>query len=449
MQFFQKTNNFLKHPVPATSLAVYRMLFSLLVLISTIRFLALGWVSDQYIQTQFHFKYFGFEWIPHLDSPYIYIPFILLIFASIGVFLGLFYRISSVLLFLSFTYIELLDISYYLNHYYFVSLTSLVLIFVPANHCFSLDIKWRGLKPYSHIPQYQIFVFKILLALVYVYAGIAKINYDWLFNAMPLKIWLKAQYDMPVFGSLFRYDITAYIFSWMGMIYDLTIVFFLSYKRTRIPAYLSVLFFHGITGYLFQIGVFPLVMSTLTLIFFPTSLHNRMIHGINKILPLASINSNYTLGTDFSRFKKIVFFIFFIFQFVFPFRYLLYQGNMYWTEEGYRFGWRVMLVEKAGTATFYVSNPENGKEWIIDNSQFLNNHQEKQMSFQPDMILQYAHFLDHHFKENYHISDPIVRAEVYVTLNSRPSKLLFDPQLDLSLIKDSFKPKTWIYHYEN
>lgn len=449
MSIYIKIKTFLMHPVSASSLAVYRMLFSLLILISTIRFLALGWVNEQYIQPTFHFKYFGFEWVPHLPSPYIYIPFVLLIISALGVFLGFFYRISSIILFLSFTYIELLDLTYYLNHYYFVSLSALLLIFVPANHYYSLDVKWRGIKAFSQIYNYQIFVFKILLSLVYIYAGIAKINYEWLFNAMPLKIWLKAQYDMPILGPLFRYDFTAYAFSWMGMIYDLSIVFFLSYKRTRILAYLSVLFFHGVTGYLFQIGVFPLVMSTLTLIFFPVSMHDKMISWAQKYLPLSSDSLSNSIAPDFSIIKKYLFILFFIFQFVFPFRYLLYKGNMYWTEEAYRFGWRVMLVEKAGTATFFVSNPDTGKEWIVDNSQFLNSHQEKQMSFQPDMILQYAHFLDQYFTENYYINNPKVRAEVYVTINSKPSKLLFDPQLDLSVLKDSFKPKTWIYKYEN
>ena len=32
-------------------------------------------------------------------------------------------------------------------------------------------------------------------------------------------------------------------------------------------------------------------------------------------------------------------------QLAFPFRYLLYPGNIFWTEEGYRFSWRVMLME--------------------------------------------------------------------------------------------------------
>ena len=32
-------------------------------------------------------------------------------------------------------------------------------------------------------------------------------------------------------------------------------------------------------------------------------------------------------------------------QFLLPLRHLLYPGNVNWTEEGFRFAWRVMLVE--------------------------------------------------------------------------------------------------------
>jgi hypothetical protein len=80
------------------------------------------------------------------------------------------------------------------------------------------------------------------------------------------------------------------------------------------------------------------------------------------------------------------------FQLLFPWRYMLYPGNLFWTEEGYRFSWRVMLMEKAGTATFYVKDRKSGREGIVINSEFLNRHQEKQMAFQPDMMLQFAHY---------------------------------------------------------
>jgi hypothetical protein len=60
------------------------------------------------------------------------------------------------------------------------------------------------------------------------------------------------------------------------------------------------------------------------------------------------------------------------------------------------------------------------------------------------MILQFAHFLAQHYAK-LGLQNPQVRAEVYVTLNGRPSRLLFDPNLILNDIKDSWAPKTWLY----
>ena len=60
------------------------------------------------------------------------------------------------------------------------------------------------------------------------FAGLAKINADWLLEALPLRIWLAARSDLPVAGPLLSQVWVAYAFSWFGMAYDLGIVFFLS-----------------------------------------------------------------------------------------------------------------------------------------------------------------------------------------------------------------------------
>ena len=66
---------------------------------------------------------------------------------------------------------------------------------------------------------------------------------------------------------------------------------------------------------------------------------------------------------------------------------------------------------------------------------------------QPDMILEYAHHLAKHY-EKLGVANPEVRAEVYVTLNARRSRLLVDPKVDLSKIEDSWSHKKWIVNEE-
>ena len=65
------------------------------------------------------------------------------------------------------------------------------------------------------------------------------------------------------------------------------------------------------------------------------------------------------------------------------------------------------------------------------------------MSTQPDMILQFAHYLENYFKEK-GVENPKITAETYVSLNGSISQPFIDPSLDLTKVKDSFAPKNWI-----
>jgi hypothetical protein len=433
-------------------LAVFRILFGGVMFFSAARFLLLGWVDEQYVKPTVHFTYYGFEWVKPLGEAGMYLLFGLMLASSLGILLGLFYRISSLVFFFVFTYIELIDKTYYLNHYYFASICAFLMTLAPAHRCFSLDILRNPALASETAPRWTIDIFKLQLGIVYTFAGIAKINSEWLFNAMPLRIWLPPHYDMPLIGWAFQYPATAYLFSWGGMMYDCTIVFFLIWNRTRWMAYLAVIAFHSITGLLFQIGVFPLVMIALTLIFFPESFHQKIIAQLSRLIRSA-FNMQIAAPKSaayFPSFKTIILIVItvhFILQIVIPFRYALYPDNLFWSEEGYRFSWRVMLVEKAGTARFFVKDSRTGREGEVINSEFLNAHQEKQMSFQPDMILQFAHFLRDHY-EKLGMENPEVRAEVFVTMNGRRSKPLVDSSVNLANEREGFHHKTWIVPFE-
>ena len=435
---------FLDRPTSILPLITFRIIFGLMMVISTVRFLLLGWIEDHYLNATVTFKYYGFSWVQVLPEFWMYFLHGLMLLAAIGIMLGAFYRLATVVFFLTFTYVELIDLTYYLNHYYFVSLIALLMIWLPANASHSVDVRRNPALHRSTIPAWTINIIKFQIAIVYVYAGLAKINYDWLVLALPLKIWLPAADKLPILGPILKLPVMPYLFSWFGMLYDTFIVFFLMRRPTRILAYLAVILFHTIVGILFQIGVFPLVMIGVTLIFFSDEWHARLLKKFET--PPTHPQNPSGNGYSVSILTQGALVGYVVFQLVFPWRYLLYDGNLFWNEEGYRFSWRVMLMEKAGTATFYVKNGETGREGIVDNAEFLRSHQEKQMAMQPDMILQYAHFLKEYYQKQ-GMTEPQVRAEVYVTLNARPSQLLIDPTLDLTTIEDSWKQKKWVLPY--
>ncbi len=353
----------------ASTLSFFRLAFGLMMVFSLIRFASYNWIEEFYIIPKFHFKYFGFSWVKTLGN-YTYFLFVISGITAFFVAIGYKYRIAIITFFLSFTYIELIDKTTYLNHYYFVSVISFVMIFLPANCFFSVDAYKNPKIAFQKIQSWNIDIIKFLLAIVYFYAGLAKINSDWLFSAMPLKMWLPNNSDLPIFGSLLNENWVHYAFSWTGMVYDLSIVFLLLYKRTRIFAFVLVVIFHVLTRILFPIGVFPYIMIISTLIFFDSTFHEKVLRFISKIFKI-----NFTVfknerqfienKTMFYKTKILVITLFLLFQIFFPFRYFLYRNELFWTEEGFRFSWRVMIMEKAGYTQFIVKDEISKKKFAL------------------------------------------------------------------------------------
>ena len=423
-------------------LSIYRIGFGVLVMITILRFWYNGWIDSLYIVPDFHFSYYGFSWVKPMGI-YTYLIFYICFFSALFVMLGYKYKYAIVTLFLSFTYIELMDKTTYLNHYYLVSSISFLMIFLPCNSYFSIDSKSK-----NKIPKWTIDSLKLLIVLVYLYAGLAKINSDWLINAQPLKIWLKTKYSIPLIGeSLLQKEFSYYLFSWGGMLYDISIPFLLLFKRTRVFAFIMVIIFHILTRVLFPpIGMFPYIMIFSCIIFFDSSFHKKIIEFFKSFSKEKNnILEDYKSIKSTNKNKISLFFIsiFFIFHFLVPLRSAFYPGELFWNEQGYRFSWRVMLIEKTGYTTFKIVDKSNGKFIKVNNSDYLTMFQEKQMSFQPDMILEYAHYLGDIYK-NKGFKDVSVYAESYVTLNGRPSQQFVDPKIDLYNQKRSFKHIKWI-----
>lgn len=433
---------------PIETLAFYRICFGGLMLFSLIRFWLNGWIEAFYITPKFHFSYFGFEWLPYPSTSGIYLLFILAFIGALGIILGLFYRFSAILFFVSFTYIELLDKTYYLNHYYFVSLIAFLLIFLPANKAYSMDVKYRAIPLQHLVPKWTVSILVFQISVVYIFAAFAKMNTDWILHAQPLKIWLNNAEDWQLIGDLLTQDWVAYFFSWFGLLYDLLIVFFLLNYKTQKWAFFFVFGFHFLTWLLFPIGVFPWVMMVGSLIFLRPEIHLKILGRLR--LFTAQNKSKHIIDYKLSIIKKTALVLFILIQLIFPFRYLVYNTNLYWEESAFRFGWRVMLIEKAAYANFFLYQDE--KYYQIPIKEHLTEIQEKQMSTQPDMILQFAHYLTETYTDtvviinnhSFTFAAPEVHAEIYATLNGRRSQEFVNKALNLSAIPNNLSERNWI-----
>lgn len=380
-----------------------------------------------------------------------YLHFVLLALAALGIALGCFYRLSAVFFFLGFTYVELLDKTNYLNHYYLISLVSFLLIFLPLHRAFSVDAWRKSSLKSGQIAQGVLWILRTQVGLVYFFAGFAKIKSDWLFQAQPLRAWLQGHPEMPILGSYVHEAWLAYAMSWAGMLFDLSIPFLLLWRKTRIWAYLVLIIFHVLTWKLFYIGMFPWIMIVLALVFFSPDWPRRWMSAAWQqrlgLYPSSLILKKVEETTKY----KLIFvacFVWFAIQVFMPLRHFLYPGNVCWTEEGFRFSWNVLLMEKNAYVEFEVKQTSTGKKWIIPPKEYLSPFQAKMMSTQPDMILEFAHFLKKKFAKD-GLEDVEVHADAFASLNGREVQRLIDPSVDLSQMHEGFTSKPWILPLQN
>ena len=336
----------------AASAAAFRIAFGILAFIAVARYFRNDWIARLYIEPAHHFPHWDLTLLQPLPDWGMYALFAALALFAAGIALGLYYRICAALFCIGFAYIELLDRATYLNHHYLMILVTLLMAFLPLNRAASLDARRRppsdGVMPAS-IPAWTLWTLRAQIGAVYLFAGIAKLNPDWLLNAMPLRIWLYQRGDIPIIGALLQETWTAYAMSWTGALFDLTIVAWLLWRRSRPWAYLALIAFHLITWLLFpRLGMFPLLMIGGALIFFPPDWPRRLFNRKRKPQaqqqPVATPTARRISWT--ARAAIAAASLFALTQIILPLRHFAYPGNVRWNDEGYRFAWRVMLTEK-------------------------------------------------------------------------------------------------------
>jgi vitamin K-dependent gamma-carboxylase len=430
----------LYQPHDIAGLAVFRILFGLMMFAGTLRFIANGWIQKLYVEPDFFFKYWGFHWVEVWPEWGLYLHFSALAVLALFIALGFCYRLSIVMFFLGFAYAELMDVSNYLNHYYFITLLSGLMMFMPLHRAWSIDAWLRPRIRAVSLPAWNTYLLRFQVAMLYFYAGLAKLEPDWLLYAQPLNIWLTSKTDTPIIGLWLDELWVHYAMSWGAFLFDTFIIAFMLNRRTRPFAFCVILLFHFLTHVFFNIGMFPIIMVVSVLVFFSPSWPRRWLSRFPRLaIPEASIPPlSWGRGLAVTAFASYC-----AFQFLFPLRHLLYPGTVLWNEEGMRFSWKVMLREKVGLVTYDLHDPATGRRWSVSPGDYLNNYQEREFATQPDLILQLAHHIaDDYARRGYENLE--VRTTAWVSLNGRPARLLIDPTVDLAKQSDSFARKDWI-----
>lgn len=486
-----------KRPVAADSVAAFRIAYGLLVAYGSVRFLARGWVDALYLEPANHLTYPGFEWVRPLAAPWMHIHMAALAGLGLCIAIGYRHRLAAALFVVGFTYTELIEASLYLNHYWFVTLAGLLLWLLPVGRRWSLDAALSRVAAAPVVPAGAVWALRAQVAVVYGFAGLAKLNPDWLFEAQPLRLWLADRTHLPLIGPLLDEPAVAYLASWWGVFFDCTVVGWLLWRRSRPWAFAALVVFHLATAALFQIGIFPWVMILAALVFFAPDWPRRLARAARTARAVSGSfgGASPACGEGLSggaggglaagpfdgagpvggggqtgsagpgaagclagsgptgreeepapavgRVRLVVLGLLAVVQLVLPLRHYAIDGNVRWTEEGYYLAWRVMLTEKAGHVEYAVTDPSNGDTWTADPGLVLTDWQAAHAATRPDMVHATARLIADHYRRQ-GVAGPEVRADAWVTMNGRPAHRLVDPGVDLAAHPRTNLPSDWI-----
>lgn len=444
MSVDKSQNTFLKRfhqQVDAGTLGLFRLFWGGLMIAEAIT--RYPKVTGVYSPTYFHFKYPLFTWVAGFPTHWLgYLEVTVMLIAAIGVFLGVFFRASTVLFGLIFFHLFLIDTIYYNNHFYLTSLISILLAFTGADKTFSVS-SFRG-RDANHcavphtVPFWNYLLLRGQIFILYFFGGIAKLNADW-FRAEPVKYWFKysSSFRFPM-NLIGRQEWFAWLAAYGGIMIDLGAPFLLLWRKTRPYAIVMLVTFHLMNSRIFKIGFFPYIGIVLTILFLDPSTGRRIWWYFQKLVSGTSNAPLYEAKETRSsaiirRWTVWLVCAFFLFQAVFPLRAYIFGQNPAWTEVGHKFSWRMMLRNKDAYIKFIFSNPE-AEPWLEKNPDKrpkLATEHVNTMSKHPWMLLQYTRKLREVLADN-GMPDTRINVISVVSLNDRAYQVMIDPTIDLT-----------------
>lgn len=429
----------LGRPIDVASLAVFRVAAGVLIAFELVNDLAIGDFAE-YVEPPVHFHYPLFPWVVPWPPLGMAIHWGGTIALALLVAAGVATRFSAALLCVAWTTLFLMERAEYVNHTYLYAWITAWLAILPVGAALSVDAWWRPERARALVPAWTRGVLLFQMAVVYLFAGIAKLDPDWL-AGVPQRIWFPGPRSLSILHPLLAHDAAPLVIAWGGIAFDLGIVPALLWRRTRAVAFAVAILFHASNAALLGLASFPWFSIAATTLFLDPSWPRRL-GWLDRSLPAlpppearAPFPVPRTLVGALAIYAAI--------HLALPLRHFAYPGDVAWTEEGHMFAWRMMLRTKTGFIRFRVVDPATGESRIVAPGPSLTRAQLRKLSGQPDMILQFAHFLA---AEEARAGRPGMRvhAEGIVTLNGRRPRPIVDPRVDLAAERWSWRPWPWI-----
>ncbi len=416
---------YFRRPVDLASLVFFRIMAGTLLSIELLYSLSLGDLRE-YSHSGYHFHYQWFSWVKPLGEQGMTAIYAATICAGFFVAVGFFYRFMSGVLFLGYLSLLLMEATQYVNHLYLYVLISFWLMLLPLHRNGSLDARMSPQYRSNQLPLWILHLFQFQIAVVYFFAGVAKLHPDWLSGRM-MNLFLTTR-------GLNHGDLYQYM-AWGGLLFDLCIIPLLIYRRTRIPAFIIAIGFHLTNVAMFGLGSFPwFALLSCTLFMRPD--------WPRKMPLLRNIFGGGKYATSTSRITPLFLCLYVGLQIFVPLRQHLYPHDAGWSEEGHNYSWRMKTRTKRGIVRYTVVNLDSGYMWKIDPSSYMTETQLKDLAGNPEFILQFAHFLRDSFRKRG--MEVAVYADARASLNAYPYETLIDPSRDLAREESGILPYAWI-----
>lgn len=419
---------FLNKPVYALDLACFRIIFG--VLLSYFYFYYLADDIDYFwTGPKYNFKYPFFSFVNSLPQDWMRGLTIALAINALVLAAGLFMRLAAFLNFLGILYLFLLERSWYQNHYYLIVILSLFFVCTDANICWSLDRFLRLTKHTETVAYWQQQLFKVQFAIVYFFAGLAKLNPDWL-QGKPFYEWLLTNPHHPLALAVAPHqEIAASLISISGAVLDLAASFFLFHNRLKWVVLPFLAVFHLSNSFLFHIGVFPyLMLGSLIFFFAPQKQAQQVFQGPLKL---------HNLGLFCALGWLLI-------QIILPLRHFMYSDNLSWGWNGKDFAWQMKIdYSRVEEIAFRVWVPNEGFIGNYDFSKDLNRDQISQLATRADFQVAYAKYIKKKFEDAGYPNSKVFGHST-VSLNGRSARPMIDETIDLASIDEPFGTPHWI-----
>lgn len=423
-------------------LVIFRIFLGFLLACETFGAILTGWVKSNLVDPKFTFSHIGMEWLQPLPGNGMYWYFATMGVLGLLVMIGYKYRWTLGLFTILWAGAYFMQKTSYNNHYYLLLLVCLIMLFLPANRYASIDARLNPSLKKLTMPVWCSWVMILQVSIVYFYASLAKFYPGWLDGTFTRDLLHNSVTD-PSLNRIMSQKWFYLFIAYAGIAFDLLVVPFLLFRKTRTIALIASVIFHIFNAVTLQIGIFPFFALSFVVFFYPPEKIRKLF--LRKKPAVTESNPDYQEGKSI----LLYFFIpYFILQLLLPLRHYFIKGDVLWTEEGHRLSWRMMLRARNGYTDFRIIDKKTGGRLFYNFKEKITHKQQNGMETRPDMIWQMAQRIREDFAKQG--KDVAVYAETQVSINGGPYKSLINPDADLASADwGYFFHSDWVLLYDD